>query len=272
VFTIGANYLHKLYLGATLGITSVRYDAMINHTEEWDDAGLPTFFSFNQEMYTRGTGYSFKVGAIFKPVEMIRIGGAFHLPTFFRFEDETYNTMESSYVSGVVVPTDINGSQLDPDIVTYRMETPFKAIGSVGVQLKKMGLISLEYEFVDYSNIRFRSDASAGDYDIENQLIAETYGTASNIRAGAEFRLGSFALRGGYAYYGSPYISGTENEDSDHTILSAGFGIRERNFFFDLGYSHTMHGERHYLYELEQDGAFLESSRNRLVATVGFKF
>ncbi len=272
VLSIGANIMHRLYLGATVGIQSYSYNTTITHREEWTDNGFNDFFSFRRELNSSATGYNFKVGFIYRPIDLIRIGGAIHTPTLFRVEDETYNTMQSSFVTGVVVPTDVDGYELSPDLFSYKFLTPFKAIASLGLQFGKMGLFSLDYEYVDYSSMRFREGRSDASFDSQNDLIGNTFKATSNIRAGGEIKLGVLALRAGYAFYGSPYQKGLENEDATMSSISAGIGIRERNYFFDLGYIRSTSGEKHYLYEGESNGAYLDHRLSRFVATIGLRF
>ena len=47
------------------------------------------FTDFNYTYYydNIGTGYTFKLGAIYRPIETLRIGFAFHSPTFFRINE-----------------------------------------------------------------------------------------------------------------------------------------------------------------------------------------
>jgi len=272
VVSLGANLMHRLYLGASLGIQSFSYRASVTHVEDWQDGEYNDYFSFMRELNTSATGYNFKMGFIYRPIDLIRIGAAFHTPTFFNVDDEIYNTMESSFVSGLIVPTDEEGYQLPSDYFNYRLITPFKAIVSMALQFGKVGMLSADYEYVDYSAMRFRVGDSEAQFDYHNDLIADTYRPVSNLRLGGEFKIGVFALRGGFAWYQSPYLEGLENDDAHTTSISAGLGIQERNYFIDLGFIRSNYGERHYLYEGETNGSFLENLNTRLVATVGFRF
>ncbi|HEX2934334.1 MAG TPA: hypothetical protein VHO72_03180, partial [Bacteroidales bacterium] len=68
-FSLGANYSNKLYLGATIGVQRVSYEENKVHEE----TGLPDgsyleSFRFYEDYYTYGTGYNFKIGAIYRPI------------------------------------------------------------------------------------------------------------------------------------------------------------------------------------------------------------
>jgi hypothetical protein len=144
-----------------------------------------------------------------------------------------------------------------------------KAIGSLGLVFGTAGLISIDYEYVDYSKMRLRSD----DYLFadENRVIQENYTTQHNIRIGGEVRLDPLVLRGGYAFYSSPYQSGVN--DGQQSVASAGLGFRDRSFFLDFGYALTFFSEDYYLYSAQ----FVNPVENkytmsRFMLTFGFRF
>jgi len=270
VFSFGANYSHKLYLGATFGIQKVRYTERSKHKESDpnDDIWDFNYFVFDQWLETRGTGYTFKIGAIYKPVEMLRIGGAIHLPTFFTLEDEYLTKLEAGYDDGEVYNED------SPDLLyLYELNTPFRAIGSFALQLKKKALLSVDFEYIDYSNARLRNGEDGHDFDVENSAITEAYKATHNIRAGLEYKLGHLALRGGYAFYGSPYSSAEINKDASYSSLSGGIGIREKSFFIDFAYVYTKHNEEYFMYAHNSlDPTSNNSNTSKFLATFGFKF
>lgn len=267
VLSIGANYNDFLFLGATVGLPSIRYEET-SIFQETDTENLSEAFNsltYTNKFSTSGTGFNLKIGAILRPTDMIRLGVAFHTPTFFKLEDEYYATMESS-----LNLTDYTDYASSPDgWFQYELNTPMKAIGSLGLVFGTLGLISLDYEFVDYSKMRLRSD----DYMFadENRVIRENYTTQHNIRLGGEIRLDPLVLRGGYAFYSSPYAN--DINDGQQSVASAGLGFHERNFFIDFGYALTFFSEDYYLYSAQ----FVNPVKNdytmsRFMLTLGFKF
>ncbi len=288
-FAFGANYAHKLYFGASLAISNLRYTEFNDHKE----INIPqtstdiTDFTFGQELTTRGTGYTFKFGVIGRPIDALRIGAALHFPTLYNLEDEFYTTLRSNFNDGFTAsayPTNSNGDRLDALLTEYKLLSPLKAIGSIGFQIGKIGLISADIEYVDYSKMRFREKTNNIDieqtiYD-QNNIIKEAFSNVFNIRTGAEVRFGQIAARGGFAYFPSPYKSGELNEKSNHMDFSGGIGIRNKNFFIDFGAVYTLHEEKYNLYTsyseilgMKSDNiADIKNNRLRLLATIGFRF
>ncbi|MEE4176136.1 MAG: hypothetical protein V2I46_01365 [Bacteroides sp.] len=267
IFSIGANYNDFLFLGATVGLPSVRYEenAIFQETDTENLSEAFNSLTYTNKFSTSGTGFNLKVGAILRPTDMVRLGIAVHTPTFFKLEDEYYASMESS-----LNLTDYTDYSRSPDAwFAYELNTPMKAIGSLGLVFGTAGLISIDYEYVDYSKMRLRSD----DYLFadENRVIQENYTTQHNIRIGGEVRLDPLVLRGGYAFYSSPYQSGVN--DGQQSVASAGLGFRDRSFFLDFGYALTFFSEDYYLYSAQ----FVNPVENkytmsRFMLTFGFRF
>jgi hypothetical protein len=146
-----------------------------------------------------------------------------------------------------------------------------RAIGSIAFIVNKYGLISADYEYVDYTKASFKSYDY--DYNTENESINNTYRATSNIRVGTEWRYSNFSIRGGYAYYASPYKAGVN--DGKQNIFSAGIGYRSNYFFIDFTYNRATSSEDYYMYESQNvfvEPALIENKKNNYLLTVGFKY
>jgi hypothetical protein len=154
----------------------------------------------------------------------------------------------------------------------YKLTTPWRFVGSVAFQIKTLALLSLDYEFVDYKGMKFRSMDGVYDFNQENSAIRTAYRSTGNIHGGAEVNLGSFAVRAGAAWYGSPYQSTELNKDASTMAYTAGLGYRTRDFSIDLGYMYMNHHENYVLYGGTSDYAALTSNDHRVSATFSFRF
>jgi len=271
IFTLGTNYNNMLYLGGTIGIQSVNYTENTEYSETDENNVIPDFnnFIFTQHLKTKGTGFNFKFGAIFRPVDWVRIGAAIHTPTFFDLTD-TYSSSISSSFADASKSSQVDSKDGD---YNYELTTPFKAVGSIGFVIKKSAIIGIDYEFVDYTLARLR--ASDYSFRTENNSIETHYQATANIRAGIEYRIGPFSIRAGYGLYGSPYKSDQVNKDAFTTSYSGGFGIKNKDFFFDLAYTYNTSEEKYYLYDpyyVNIKSTNLKSTSSQFLATIGFKF
>jgi hypothetical protein len=265
-FTFGANYGDKLYLGATVGVPFINYTETSSFTETDEEGNSDYFKSFTKSDYleTSGTGVNFKFGLIYRVTDWFRLGGAVHTPTF-------YSNMADSWNSSIRSNFD-NGSSISvrsPEgYYEYELTTPMRVIGSVGFIIGKAGLISADYEFVDYSSAKMR----ANDYDFydENEAIRTSYLSANNFRLGTEWRYGSLNFRGGYSLSANPYKYGTE---AVNTSYSLGLGIREKNFFVDLAWVHSQMDNEYYLYSVDYvDPVKTKQMGNLFSMTIGVKY
>ena len=273
-FSVGANYNNLIYIGGGFGISALRYLEESTYTE-YDGANvIPILnnYSMHQDLHTRGTGFNFRFGVIARPVDWVRIGASFQTPTFYPFMRDEYRNVIASSLDGI--PTTPATS---PDgIYDYNMITPLKAVGSVAFIIAKDGLISADYEFVNYSGTRF--DAPDASFAEVNNTISSKYTPAGNIRIGGEYRLGEINFRAGYGFSGSPInsIQRVPGADYSKNYYSGGVGIRHQNYFIEMGYSYTQSNEYFQQYTLENNVP-VEGSRNtvvnhNVVITLGAKF
>jgi len=274
-FSIGANISNKFFLGTTLGISRIKYTGHLEHLESDVNNLIYDFksFTYTDHLEATGTGYSLKLGAIVKPVEFLRIGLAVQSPTIYRITENYYDDL-SVYFDTKVNNIDHYAYSNNPASYKYTLTTPLRVNAGLAFQIKKLAIISADYEFVDYRTSRFSNAIDNLSFSAENDSISANYKSASNLRLGAELRLSNIYLRGGYSYYGKAFKSNTDNKNLDYSSVSFGIGFRQQNFYFDLGCA-LMSSSR--LYFMYSDPGYLEpasvaTTRNTFTATFGYKF
>ena len=270
-FSIGGNYSNKFYFGMTLGVSRIYY---ISHYEHLETAGEITPYGFDDFNYVlhyenTGTGFTAKLGGIYKPTEAIRIGLALHSPTLYRINEYVYDNITSSFTDGEKREYENN-----PSRYSYALTTPFRALAGVAVQIKKIALISADYEYVDYASAKFSETGDGYDYSEKNQAIQNNLRSASNFRIGAEMRYNNLYLRGGYGYYGKSFARDDINKDLDYNTFSVGTGFREQNVFVDFGFTRQINSRKYVLYQSSAGDAISNMSigRNMFTLTFGYKF
>lgn len=280
-FSGGFNIDNKLFIGAGLGIVSVYYSDRYNHTEiDTEDLNDFRQFTYKRRIITNGTGLNFKIGAIFRPIELLRIGASLHFPTFYKMDDEENASMESWFDTGEyysAVPTTSSGSKMGARLKEYAIHSPLRANLGAALIFGKAGLVTADYEYVDYTTMRLRETDGGYDFDYENELIRDAFRPVHNIRLGGEFKMNNLAFRGGYGLYLSPYEKGQMNENANYSVYSAGVGIREGSFFVDFAYALSTQKESEYLYyyggmpfqSRPSDNIYSNSS---FKLTLGFRF
>ncbi len=252
VFSLGTNYNDMLYFGASVGLPSVRYNQSGTLMER-DNNNVNDYFkslTFTEAYETTGTGFNFKFGGIAR-LGSIRLGAALHTPTFYSLKDVYTTSMRSDLdLDPETYPgyTESNKFAESPTgNFKYELNTPLKAIGSLGLVFGTAGLISVDYEYTDYTNARLRSDDFV--FTQANKMIKSNLNAQHNIRVGGEIQLKPVILRAGYGYYSSPYKKGIN--DAQRSVIAAGFGFRDRHYSIDFSYSYSFFSEDYALYQLE---------------------
>lgn len=267
VFAGSGNFQDRIYFGASLGILSLRYEESSNYTEKDNANKIPVFNSFNKYDYQliKGTGYNLKLGVIVRATDWLRLGAALHTPSLFSKLNIEYNTSISSEFQDNTLNS-VQNSQLGN--YTFDLTTPLKLIGSAAFIIGKSGLISADYEMVDYSKSRLSPSV---DFTNENQRIQNKYQSTSNLRIGGEYRFGQMSFRGGYGLFGSPYKSNVNNGKGN--LASLGVGYRTQDYFVDCAFTSYSMTEDYYLYGVDPaNKASLKTTNNMFMVTFGLKF
>jgi hypothetical protein len=269
-FSAAGNIDDKFYFGATIGISKINLESRYSHLEHDENNNIPLFndFTYTDAVSTEGSGFSLKIGAIYRPVSTVRIGFSFHSPTVYRLHEYYYSSLTAN--------TDFDNYEFsfEPYRFSYTLTTPMRINTGVSLQIGKLGIVSADYEYLNHTQARFSKADDDYDYSVENEDIKNIFSAAHNLRLGAELRLNSmFYVRGGYSFYGSGFAVGEDNQDSNHSVYAAGFGVRQRNFFFDLAYSVRQNKQTYFMYGYQDvDPVDITYNRNTISATVGFKF
>lgn len=280
--SFAGNYANKIYIGGTLGIPFINYEEVSTYSEEDVNSVHNDFVNFSQTdvLNTDGVGVNFKLGMIYRLNDYLRLGAAVHSPTLLQMHDVYYTSMESTL--------DVSGNySYDSPLGEYDYElvTPWRVIGSAAFTFNKVGFLSVDYEFVDYSEASFNygnGGATLSENSAEeavNSSIDAKYGTASNIRIGGEVAYEVFRFRAGYAIMGSPFQSGIATGDADlsKNTYSAGIGIKGESMFLDLGFAHTTSTEYDIQYinvnpDAPNTGATIDKGVNNFQISLGFRF
>lgn len=272
VISFGANYSNKLYLGGTIGFSTIRYLEESTYEEVDKDDSINFFnnYQFNQDVTTHGYGINLKLGLIYRAADWVRLGVAFHTPTFYSMTDDYSNSIKSKFDDASSYTVNSPAGTYD-----YNLTTPMRAIGSVAFIIGKMGLVSADYELVDYSEARF--DATGNSFFDVNNTIQKKYTAAGNLKIGTEWRYDNFSFRGGYAMYGTPFSSSYKisGADMSKNCFSFGIGMRDADYFIDLGYVLTEGTEFFQPYSLSsQDVAGVKNKlqSHNFTVTLGAKF
>ena len=256
---VAFNVNDRFYLGLTVGLYDVDYDKYAFYDETFDGTGE----GYSLETFKRihGSGFNVKLGAIIRPFEYspLRVGLAVHTPTFYSL----------TYATGALLTPDIfltdesTGGTVLADVVDtyqllgqrdmerdFRLRTPWLVNASIGYTVGTNLALGAEYEYEDYSAMKFEYPGGE-DMTYETAQVKANLKAVHTLRVGAEYRpVPAFALRAGYNYSTAAFKKTAINYlpvnalDTDTDFSNAqsvnaftlGIGYRWPSFYMDLAY------------------------------------
>jgi hypothetical protein len=310
--TIGFNFTDRFYLGATLGIQSVNLQRKVFYGENYlYPEGRPNgdympyqldYMNYMQKTRISGSGVNFKLGMTWRPIDWLRIGVAYHTPTYYALSMRYYADMWSETLSAGSNPDgyDIGYDGYMYDSVesplwedegpnSWDFRSPSRLLVGASFTIARRVLLSVDYERSWYQTIRLQSSP------IQNLSYTDTmkdlFKGGNTLRVGAEANVLPFlAVRAGYIWSGSTLRNDYKDVITTHPLITrqssitAGIGIKFSSMvYLDLAYQYNSSTYSNYLtfYAIDSvDSAQnIESrifntstTRHIAVATLGFRF
>lgn len=317
---LGGNFGNIVYWGMDFGILDLdftrrtKYSETLSNAYVGEDGSQGTNFvrsaanwSLNNYYSVSGHGWNYKLGFIIKPIQELRLGFAFHTPTWYSLTE----------VFGADVSYDYPDTRIEPDRVytnsgydginDFNLRTPWRFMASAAVVAADRLIVSADVDWTSHQYLHFSSpyyDEPDWSFDVvpednpfyyPNQDIKDYYKTSVTFRAGAEFRVTpGFSVRAGYAHTSSPvkeeaadgsmtiYTAGTDPsyEFEDATdYVTAGLGYRYRHFYIDAAYVYRHRSSEWHAFTTDPDNlansgaiAKLGNDNHQVVVSLGFKF
>ncbi len=314
-FNVGGNLQDVVYWGIGFGITDIEYKQNVYYQEFLNNATIPVEnlagdvvagpatatsqdvgFGLDSRKRITGSGYNFKVGVIFRPINEFRLGFAVHTPTYYDLQQTNDGVVDYGYgySDGQLKP----GSTGSPvESVDWKFRTPWRLMASAAFVIGSNAILSADYEYRPYQSMSLKDD-HGNEFTYATQNVKDYYKAANIVRIGAEYRLTSnFSLRAGYSYESTPtgsevrdngvavvtsgpYDTGTTPSytlDNSTQYITCGIGYRNNGFYVDAAYVNKNYkSEFHPFtpnnYTAVQPGAEIKTSNNNIVLTVGYRF
>jgi long-subunit fatty acid transport protein len=288
-FSLGTNFSDALYFGMTLSITDMMYRVDSYYEERFSQGGS---FDLTNYLETQGSGCQIKLGAIWRPADFLRLGIAYHSPTWYSLTDYYYAKTRNTY------DPKFSWAETPPDErFTYKLDTPYRLVFSAAGIIGTHAIVSVDYEIKDHSGMdlmdQYRNDKM---YQSDNEFINKAFKTASTVRAGLEYRFTpQFSGRLGYSWVQNPYNALFKDDlrtvgtlphytvEGDVSYFTAGIGYRfTPQFYIDAALVYKTQTNDLYAFPFSYDekrdeslslvGASLKSSAYKGLLTLGYKF
>ena len=309
----GGNIADMLYWGVAFGLDNLDFSKYTYYGEGLTDANVANedgsideygtaSFGLENWLTTRGSGWDFSVGVIYKPINELRIGLAFHTPKYWSLTDEVYSRINYQTINSAnnFCPDSISiANNGNTDRVSYKVTSPWQINASIATIIGGKAILSFDYDRIAYNNVSIEYPNGFGAYS-EDKLISNSikdYYKAVNIfRVGGEYRVSpKFSLRLGYAYQTSPVNEVAMNDnievitsgtmpaytfDKSTQYFTGGLGYRSGRFYTDLAYVHKMKVCEYNAFSSYDNlgvwtnapSSTLTDHNNQLVWSIGYRF
>lgn len=261
VWSLGLNFGSKFYLGFSLGATTINREQHIYYGEGYHYSAEPElnyradYFNYDQVSKMKGSGINFKLGAIYRPVEALRIGVAFHTPTYYTvsYSFQSGMTSQVKALNNVDNYTVNKDDYLDPAFsektvklvddgdYSWTYTTPTRLLFGASYTIAKCVVLTADYERDWYNTMRMKDSPYGALY---KGYIKEAFKGSNTARLGVEYRfIPQMAVRVGYghwsgalrdneAIYSTPVVYKTN-------YVGAGFGVAlSQHFSIDVAYQY----------------------------------
>ncbi|MDO4735859.1 MAG: hypothetical protein Q4B21_02455, partial [Bacteroidia bacterium] len=235
MLNFGGNFSNKFFFGVNVGIHSVLY----RYSETYSESAVNSSqfqsgfrnFSNSYAQKTSGVGFNIKAGIIYLPTKSLRLGASISTPTWFYLHDKWAEDISCNFSDGYKQYIESPLGEYN-----YKINTPLRWNVGAAYTFADKGVLSVDYEQVNYGKARLKDDSYyyIEDFTQENALIEKTLKLSHIVRVGAEVNVSQgVSIRGGYQFYSNPY--GT-SYNPNH-IVSAGLGYStESGYFIDIAY------------------------------------
>ena len=277
-FNFGFNVNDMFYFGVNLNLEAVNYTELQTYSEKaynpsaFDDGFVS--MTTNYWRQTTGAGFNAKFGAIVTPVAGLRLGATFTTPTWYGLRDSWNYDMETVFERKDTREILRNKATSATGIWNYKLSAPMRFSVGAAYTFGKFGLISAEYERVQYSGALLKdTNGRTSAYEYENQAISSGFGASNILRIGAEVWIQRLAVRGGYNRFGA-YASG--NEAVSNWSCGLGFNITKR-VVLDAAFQRWYMGHQQFslydsYFDVESPVGTMSNKTNKVVLTLSFKF
>ncbi len=289
--SLGMNINNKLYVGATIGIVSLYQHRQLYYGEGYSyngangytDSSNPSQMAYDadgnrldnvmqsmgmiQASEIDGSGVNFKLGVIYRPLPGLRIGAAFHTPTFYSVNRTYQMTMSTASLGptnaeqGDYRPFE-NTSNTTSDLIedsgdsSWNFYAPARLMVGASYTFGRFAILSVDYERDWYNGIRVKNmpHMPYGQTEWDFKQDFKTYFRGSNmVRAGVELRpLPVLSVRAGFGYAGSMLKEKdsilTAPVNNKTVYYTAGLGMQlGRTVYIDLAYCNSKSTSTDYL-------------------------
>lgn len=177
---LGGNIANKVFWGIDFGIVNLNYsmtalwgenlqNAVVDNSEGMENTSA--MWRLTNYYNASGTGYNFKVGLIYRPIQELRLGFSFATPTWYSITENYLGNTKFDYPE-INIPNPNDPSSLDYAYTnqgqwgndSFNFRTPWKITASAAGVIGRSLIVSADVEWQKFNKMRFY-EANYSGYD-----------------------------------------------------------------------------------------------------------
>lgn len=228
---VAGQFNDNIHLGLSINSHFIDFSNKSFFIEENNNSGATiNVVNFENQLFTKGEGFSLQLGGIIKLSDGLRAGLSYTTPTWLTLREET-----TQYIT--TLTSNNQRYTVNPSVIVvfpnYKLKTPGKISGSLAYIFSKSGLISFDYSRTNFAETSYNTTNDQLNNALNSQ-ISNTFKAANSYRFGGEYRFNNMSFRAGYKLVESPYKNTALFSDLKGYTL--GFGYNFGNTRLDLAY------------------------------------
>ena len=227
-FNFSGLYKDFLHLGFNINQHRIEFSNLQDFYEkDHNSNSLVSNVNFENSLLSLGQGFSLQFGGILK-FDNLRLGLSYDSPQWINIADETQQKISSFRSESGIRVKEI----LEPNVINsfspYELRIPAKSSVSFAYIFDKKGLLSIEYNYQNLSNISLNSESISSYLDGLTSSFQQAFTSVHTIKFGGEYRIEDLSLRAGYYQRSNSKRDIFKNDNS--LTFGIGFDFGSSNF------------------------------------------
>jgi len=249
--SIAVQITDQIFFGATFNINYGFFKM-----DRWAGVMLvnPPGFYFNpgqQTLDVKGWGFGATFGLLVKPADWISFGGTFRTQSKMKMS----GSLDMSNMAVLGMETS-SGTKMD-------VISPMWLAGGISVKPVPELTLSFDAHYTNWAKvdrIPLTFDDPAWSTALAGEALRLDWCNKTQLRGGAEYSFGNFAIRGGYYYDPAPAPDETMNvlvPSYTFNSIAGGFGYKSGGLTLDLGFEYLMGKDRTVAAAFDEDNKLM---------------
>ena len=227
-FNFSGLYKDFLHLGFNINQHRIEFSNLQDFYEkDHNSNSLVSNVNFENSLLSLGQGFSLQFGGILK-FDNSRLSFSYDSPQWINIADETQQKISSFRSESGIRVEEILEPNVRHSFSPYELRIPAKSSVSFAYIFDRKGLLSIEYNYQNLSNITLNSESISSYLDGLTSSFQQAFTSVNTIKFGGEYRIEDLSLRAGYYQRSNSKRDIFKNDNS--LTFGIGFDFGSSNF------------------------------------------